>query len=121
MTNAVKFGETAEQIENTVKTTNAVIIVHLRPYCSLIGLQMQGPITYPTRYIEVGKISCASFVLLKCFDMGAVAPAAKEEFIVEFITVDLKFNIRTGLIIGNIPLMIATKIANIFFVCRCNQ
>jgi hypothetical protein len=36
--------------------------------------------------MDVGRMSCASFVLPKCAEIGAVAPAAREEFIVEFMT-----------------------------------
>jgi hypothetical protein len=86
ITSAAKLGETAEQIENMVNIAKAIIIVHFRPYDSLMGDQTTGPILYPTRYMDVGRMSCASFVLPKCAEIGAVAPAAREEFIVEFMT-----------------------------------
>jgi hypothetical protein len=45
ITSAAKLGETAEHIEKIVNIINAIIIVHFRPYDSLMGDQIIGPIT----------------------------------------------------------------------------
>jgi hypothetical protein len=45
ITSAAKLGETAEHIEKIVNMIKAIIIVHFRPYDSLMGDQIIGPIT----------------------------------------------------------------------------
>jgi hypothetical protein len=62
------------------------IITILRPYVSLRGEKASGPRTYPTRYIDVGKTSCAWLVMPNRSDVCEVAPAAIEDPIVLFKT-----------------------------------
>lgn len=45
ITRAAKFGATAEAIEKTVNSAKEAIMVHLRPYDSLIGPHIIGPPT----------------------------------------------------------------------------
>jgi hypothetical protein len=85
-TSAPKFGATADAIEKIVRMANEYTIVPLRPYDSESGPQAIGPKTYPTRNMEVGRINRYSDVVPKCADIGAVAPDARDEDIVLFMT-----------------------------------
>lgn len=85
-TKAAKFGATADAIEKMVKIAKEITIVPFLPYDSDNGPQAIGPNTYPTRNIDVGRISRYSEVVPKCADIGAVAPDARDDDIVLFMT-----------------------------------
>lgn len=61
----------------------------LRPYVSDKGPNSSGPTTYPTRYIEIGKILTYEDVMPNVSSMYGIAFEGKEEPIVLFMTTSI--------------------------------
>lgn len=86
MINAAKLGANAEANMPILKTAKAYIIMIFRPQFSESGPKTSGPTTYPTRYIDVGRISRGLFVISQSFAIYVEALDASPEPIVEFKT-----------------------------------
>lgn len=53
---AAQFGARAQAIVKMVKKKNVDIMIYFLPKCSDMGPKSNGPSTYPTRYIEIGRM-----------------------------------------------------------------
>lgn len=84
--NAGKEGARAHAMVKMRNMIYPMVNGHFRPYCSDIGPQINGPITYPTRNNEIGSTNCSDVVMLKSSAMKSIAPLGKEDPMVLFVT-----------------------------------
>ena len=84
-----QVGAKAHAIVKTVKAKNVEIMITCRPYASERGPNSKGPTTYPTRYIEMGRISAVDEVMWKCALMKGMALEGSEEPIVLLTTTSI--------------------------------
>lgn len=68
-----KFGATAHAIVKIVNKRNVEVMIGFRPYVSDNGPKRRGPRTYPTRYIDSGKIWAVEEVILNSLLMKGMA------------------------------------------------
>lgn len=89
ISSAGKLGASAEAIVNIENSMNVEIMILCLPYVSDKGPKRRGPSTYPTKYMEMGRISAAEFVIWKYLLMSGMAFEGREEPIVLFTTMTI--------------------------------
>lgn len=83
---AGKDGARAQAIVKIVKSANVPTMMGLRPKVSERGPNSSGPTTYPTRYIEIGKILTYEDVMSNFSLIYGIALDGREDPMVLLIT-----------------------------------
>lgn len=78
-----------------VKKRNVEIMIMLRPYVSESGPNPSGPTTYPTKYIDIGRISAYDDSIRKWSAMKGIAFEGRDEpkVLLTTITIPIRINL----------------------------
>ena len=98
---ALHVGASAAAIVDKVNNEKVLMVIQRRPYSSLSGANTMGPKTYPTRYIDMGRILTFLSVMLNVSAMKEISLLGSDEP-------------RVLLMVTRMPIVVMTS----FLVCR---
>jgi len=105
---ALHVGASAAAIVDKVNNEKVLMVIQRRPYSSLSGANTMGPKTYPTRYIDMGRILTFLSVMLNVSAMKEISLLGSDEPRVLLMVTRMPIVVMTSfLVCGKVNILVS--------------